>query len=47
MAIVVGFISEKGGTGKTTACFHIAVALNFFHDMRVLVLDADLPAGCQ
>ena len=23
---VVGFISEKGGVGKTTACYHIAIA---------------------
>ena len=45
MAKVVGFISEKGGTGKTTACYHIAVALNRYHDDRVLVLDADYQRG--
>lgn len=45
MAKVVGFISEKGGTGKTTACYHIAVALTRDHDMSVLVLDADYQRG--
>ena len=45
MARVVGFISEKGGTGKTTACYHIAVALQRFHDKRVLVVDADYQRG--
>lgn len=44
-AIVVGFISEKGGTGKTTACFHIAVALARFHKKRVLVVDVDYQRG--
>lgn len=44
-AIVVGFISEKGGTGKTTACFHIAVALARFHEKRVLVVDVDYQRG--
>ena len=45
MAKVVGFISEKGGTGKTTACYHIAVALTRYHDKTVLVLDADYQRG--
>ncbi|MCL6691050.1 ParA family protein [Pseudomonas sp. R3.Fl] len=45
MAKVVGFISEKGGVGKTTACYHIAVALNRFHHKRVLVIDADYQRG--
>ncbi|QTC00135.1 ParA family protein [Alcaligenes sp. SORT26] len=45
MATVVGFISEKGGVGKTTACYHIAVALNRFHHKRVLVIDADYQRG--
>ena len=45
MAKVVGFISEKGGTGKTTACYHIAVALQRFHDRRVLVVDTDYQRG--
>ena len=45
MATVVGFISEKGGVGKTTACYHIAVALSRFHGKRVLVIDADYQRG--
>ena len=45
MTKVVGFISEKGGTGKTTACYHIAVALVRFHAKRVLVVDADYQRG--
>ncbi len=45
MARVVGFISEKGGTGKTTACYHIAVALQQYHDKRLLVVDTDYQRG--
>ena len=45
MATVVGFISEKGGTGKTTSCYHIAVALQQRHGKRLLVLDADYQRG--
>lgn len=45
MATVVGFISEKGGVGKTTACYHIAVALHRYHRKRVLVIDADYQRG--
>lgn len=45
MAITVGFISEKGGVGKTTACYHIAIALGRFHRMKVLVIDADYQRG--
>jgi chromosome partitioning protein len=45
VAIVVGFVSEKGGTGKTTACYHIAVGLNRYHQKRVLVVDADYQRG--
>lgn len=45
MAIVVGFISEKGGVGKTTACYHIAYALAAYHAKRVLVIDADYQRG--
>lgn len=45
MAKVIGFISEKGGVGKTTACYHIAVALSRFEDKRVLVIDADYQRG--
>jgi|SRR5665213_1059509 len=42
---VVGFVSEKGGVGKTTACYHIAVGLSQHHDMRVLVVDLDYQRG--
>ena len=42
---VVGFVSEKGGVGKTTACYHIAVALQWYHDKRVLVVDTDYQRG--
>ena len=42
---VVGFISEKGGVGKTTACYHIAIALKRFHKKRVLVIDTDYQRG--
>ena len=45
MSKVIGFISEKGGTGKTTACYHIAVALARFHSSRVLVVDTDYQRG--
>lgn len=45
MAITVGFVSEKGGVGKTTACYHIAYALQRFHDKRVLVVDTDYQRG--
>jgi chromosome partitioning protein len=45
MAVVVGFISEKGGVGKTTACYHIAVSLSWHHKKRVLVVDADYQRG--
>ena len=45
MAKVVGFISEKGGTGKTTACYHIAVALQRYHNKHVLVVDTDYQRG--
>ena len=45
MAKTIGFVSEKGGVGKTTACYHIAVALNWFHNKRVLVVDADYQRG--
>jgi chromosome partitioning protein len=45
MATTVAFISEKGGVGKTTACYHIAVALARFHQKRVLVVDTDYQRG--
>lgn len=45
VAITVGFVSEKGGVGKTTTCYHIAVALQRYHGLRVLVVDADYQRG--
>ena len=45
MAITVGFVSEKGGVGKTTACYHIAVGLKLYHQKRVLVVDTDYQRG--
>ena len=45
MGRIVGFISEKGGVGKTTACFEIAVALVNTHKKKVLVVDADYQRG--
>ncbi|HFP9810743.1 TPA: ParA family protein [Escherichia coli] len=45
MAVTVGFISEKGGVGKTTSCYHIAEGLSRFHEKRVLVIDADYQRG--
>lgn len=45
MARTIGFVSEKGGVGKTTACYHIAVALQRYHEKRVLVVDGDYQRG--
>ncbi len=45
MSTVVGFISEKGGVGKTTTCYHIAIALHRFFQKRVLVVDTDYQRG--
>ncbi|MCM2491879.1 ParA family protein [Burkholderia glumae] len=42
---VIGFISEKGGVGKTTTCYHVAVALRRYHGKSVLVIDADYQRG--
>jgi len=45
MATTVAFISEKGGVGKTTACYHVAVALTRYHSKRVLIVDTDYQRG--
>lgn len=42
---VIGFISEKGGVGKTTACYHIAIALERYYKKKVLVIDTDYQRG--
>lgn len=38
MAQVVGFVSEKGGVGKTTAVYHIGVSLKRDHGAKILLL---------
>lgn len=45
MATVVGFVSEKGGVGKTTACYEIAWDLRWNHNKRVMVVDTDYQRG--
>lgn len=45
MAKIISFISEKGGVGKTTAIFHVAIGLQRFHGKKVLVLDTDYQRG--
>ena len=45
MAQVVGFVSEKGGVGKTTAVYHIGISLERDHGARVLLLDTDYQRG--
>lgn len=45
MAAVVGFVSEKGGVGKTTACYEIAWDLRWTHGCRVMVVDTDYQRG--
>ena len=45
MATIIGFVSEKGGVGKTTCVYHIGVDLVRSHDCRVLVLDTDYQRG--
>ncbi|MBC7987036.1 MAG: ParA family protein [Sphingomonadaceae bacterium] len=45
MAVTVAFVSEKGGVGKTTACYHVAIGLRRYHEKRVLVVDADYQRG--
>ncbi|MCK3102828.1 AAA family ATPase [Escherichia coli] len=38
MAVTVGFISEKGGVGKTTSCYHIAEGISRFNEKNVLFI---------
>ena len=45
MGKTISFISEKGGVGKTTALYHIAIGLQRFHNKRILVLDTDYQRG--
>ena len=41
--MVIAFINQKGGCGKSSSCFHLAGALAL-QDHRVLLVDAD-PQG--
>lgn len=45
MPITIGFVSEKGGVGKTTTVYHVAAGLVRFHRKKVLVLDTDYQRG--
>ena len=45
MATTIGFVSEKGGVGKTTTVYHVAAGIARFHDKKVLVLDTDYQRG--
>ena len=45
VATTIGFVSEKGGVGKTTSVYHVAVGLVRFHKKKVLVLDTDYQRG--
>ena len=45
MATTIGFVSEKGGVGKTTTVYHVAAGLVRFHNKKVLVLDTDYQRG--
>ena len=45
MATTIGFISEKGGVGKTTTCYHIAIALQRYNELNVLCVDTDYQRG--
>ena len=45
MATTIGFVSEKGGVGKTTTVYHVAAGLARFHNKKVLVLDTDYQRG--
>lgn len=37
--------SFKGGTGKTSACLHIASALSLYHNQKCLLVDFDPQAN--
>lgn len=45
MTTIIGFVSEKGGVGKTTTVYHVAAGLVRFHEKKVLVLDTDYQRG--
>lgn len=41
MSQVISFINMKGGVGKTTLAVNVAYGLAWFHDKKVLLVDAD------
>lgn len=46
MAVTIGYVSEKGGVGKTTTCYHVAIGLHRYEeDDRILVVDTDYQRG--
>jgi chromosome partitioning protein len=50
MAKIISFISEKGGVGKTTSVYHIAIGLRCLQDenhenYKVLIVDTDYQRG--
>ncbi len=44
-ATIITFVSQKGGTGKTTIAQNLAICLALHHGKRVLGVDLD-PQGC-
>lgn len=47
MSTIISFISEKGGVGKTTSVYHIAIGLQRYNeeDYDVLIVDTDYQRG--
>lgn len=47
MSTIISFISEKGGVGKTTSVYHIAIGLKLYNkkDYNVLIVDTDYQRG--
>jgi len=47
MATIISFVSEKGGVGKTTSVYHIAIALQRYKEenYNVLIVDTDYQRG--
>src|SRR5665213_3435656 len=41
MTQVISFINMKGGVGKTTLAVNVAYGLAYFHEKKVLLVDAD------
>jgi chromosome partitioning protein len=45
MSTTISFVSEKGGVGKTTSVYHIAIALHRDYKYKVLIVDTDYQRG--